>query len=431
MTASGQQTALLPLTRLIDRGYLAWAAVAMAYALAFLQRVSPQSVSLSFMTDFGTDAAGVAMLASSYFWGYTLMQIPAGLLVDRYGVKRVVLASMAASSIGSAAFALAPNLIDVFVARLIVACGDALVFTALLKLVAQSFSDERFGIMSGISQVSGYVGGVMATTPLAAAVTGFGWRACFLFIACVGIANLVFASTALRPDPASHSERTMKSVLASSFQALGRRANWGCAISFASHFAVVTTLSGVWGIPMVAHVFKISPSAAGAPLLAFMVGNAIGSIFLGHAADRMAAALDTALIRICLLRMLLIAMLAPPFAHALGFLYTGVVFAALGLVAGGTVPLVLKCTKRLYTAQLIGVGASVNTTAAGIFAGASQPIIAFAMISASHGSVIGAFNKAASVTDSGYGALIVILLIMSLPGIAGPLMMRSQLIDRG
>jgi len=428
---SGQQAASVSINRFVDRGYLAWATVATAYAIAFLQRVSPQSVSLSFMTEFGTDAAGVAMLASSYFWGYTLMQIPAGLLVDRYGVKRVVLFSMAASSLGSAAFALAPNLLDVFAARLIIACGDALVFTALLKLVAQSFSDERFGIMSGISQVSGYVGGAMATSPLAAAVTGFGWRACFVVIGCIGFANLIFASMVLRPDPASHSERTMKSVLISTRQALSRGANWGCAMSFASHFAVVTTLSGVWGIPMVAHLFNISPSAAGAPLLAFMVGNAIGSIFLGHVADRMAAALDTALIRICLLRMFLIAILLPPFAHALGFVYMGAVFAALGLIAGGTVPLVLKCTKRLYTAQLIGVGASINTTAAGIFAGASQPVIAFAMVAVSHSSENGALNSGAPVTDSGYGALIVILLLMSLPGIAGPLMMRSPLIDRG
>ena len=431
MTISGQQIAAAPISRLVDRGYLAWSTVAMAYAVAFLQRVSPQSVSLNFMTDFDTDAAGVAMLASSYFWGYTLMQIPAGLLVDRYGVKRVVLASMAASSFGSAAFALAPNLLDVFAARLIIACGDALVFTAMLKLVAQSFSDQRFGIMSGISQVAGYVGGAMATTPLAAAVTGFGWRTCFIFVACIGIANLVIASMALRPDPASHSERTIKSVLESSARALGRSANWGCAMSFASHFAVVTTLSGVWGIPMVAHVFKITPSAAGAPLLAFMGGNAIGSIFLGHIADRMAATLDTALIRICVLRMLLIAILLPPIAHAMGFVYTGVVFAALGLVAGGTVPLVLKCTKRLYTAELIGVGASVNTTAAGIFAGASQPVIALAMVAFGHSPGDGALNNTASVTDSGYGALIVILLLMSLPGIVGPLMMRRQLIDRG
>ena len=84
------------MSRFGDRAYLAWATVATAYAIAFLQRVSPQSISLSFMHDFSTDAAGVAMLASSYFWGYTLMQIPAGLLVDRYGVKRVVLFSMAA-----------------------------------------------------------------------------------------------------------------------------------------------------------------------------------------------------------------------------------------------------------------------------------------------------------------------------------------------
>jgi len=383
MTASGRQAIFISGTRRLDRSYLAWATVATAYAIAFLQRVSPQAVSLSFMADFHTDAAGVAMLASSYFWGYTLMQIPAGLLVDRYGVKRVVLGSLTASSLGSAAFALAPSLIDVFFARLIVACGDALVFTALLKLVAQSFSDERFGTMSGISQVSGYVGGVLATTPLAAAVSGFGWRACFVFIACAGIVNLTAAWLALRPDPSSRSDRTMRGVLVSSRRALTQAANWGCAMSFASHFAVVTTLSGVWGIPMVAHLFKMSPSAAGAPLLAFMVGNAAGSIFLGHAADRMAAALDRALIRICLLRMLLIAMMLPPLAHAFGFVYVGLVFAGLGLVAGGTVPLVLKCTKRLYTVELIGIGASVNTTTAGIFAGLSQPVIGFAMVAIS------------------------------------------------
>jgi len=430
MAITEQHGVVAPVNRSADRAYLAWATVAVAYAIAFLQRVSPQSVSLSFMADFSTDAAGVAMLASSYFWGYTLMQIPAGLLVDRYGVKRVVLFSMAASSLGSAAFALAPNLLDVFAARLIVACGDALVFTALLKLVALSFKDERFGMMSGISQVSGYVGGVMATTPLAAAVTGFGWRACFVFIACVGVANLAFASLALKPDPVARSAKTLGGVLAASGSALSQLANWGCAMSFASHFAVVTTLAGVWGIPMVAHVFNISPSAASTPLLAFMICNAIGSIVLGHLADRAAAALDAALVRICLLRMILIAMLLPPVAHALGFLYVNVVFAALGLVAGGTVPLVLKCTKRLYTADLIGVGASVNTTAAGIFAGTSQPIIGFAMVAVSQLAGSGAEHGPASIDDAGYGALIVVLLLMSLPGIAGPLLMRSKLTVR-
>jgi MFS family permease len=429
MATSGQQAVLSSPLRFTDRAYLAWAAVAVAYAIAFLQRVSPQTVSLSFMHDFNTDASGVAMLASSYFWGYTLMQIPAGLLVDRYGVKRVVLSSMVASTLGSAAFALSPTLFDVFVARLVVACGDALVFTALLKLVAQSFADERFGIMSGISQVSGYVGGVLATTPLAAAISGFGWRACFIFIACVGVANLAFASVTIKPAAPSHSSKTFKGVLLASWRSLGLGANWGCAMSFASHFAVVTTLSGVWGIPMVAHYFNISPAAAGAPLLAFMVGNAAGSIFLGHAADR-TSSLDRALILICLLRMALIALLLPQLAHAFGLIYVGTVFAVLGLVAGGTVPLVLKCTKHLYSTELIGVGASVNTTSAGIVAGLSQPVIAFAMVAASGLGPDASHGVRTAATDSGYAALIGILLLMSLPGIAGPLLMRSKLILR-
>src|SRR5207244_12619997 len=107
----------------------------------------------------------------------------------------------------------------------------------------------------------------------------------------------------------SQSNKTLKSVLMAARQSLTQFANWGCAMTFASHFAVVTTLSGVWGIPMVAHLFNISPTAAGTPLLAFMIGNAVGSLFLGHAADRAAATLDTALIRICALRRIRIAML--------------------------------------------------------------------------------------------------------------------------
>jgi MFS family permease len=428
MSMSGQAV-LPPPIRFIDRAYVAWSAVAIAYAIAFLQRVSPQTVGMSFMRDFGTDASGVAMLASSYFWGYTLMQIPAGLLVDRYGVKRVVLSSMTASAVGSLSFALAPSLLDVFLARLVVACGDALVFTALLKLVAQGFADERFGIMSGISQVSGYVGGVLATTPLAVAISGFGWRTCFVFIGCIGLANLALASVTLRPDSAPHSRKTFKSVLLASWQALGASANWGAAMSFASHFAVVTTLSGVWGIPMVAHYFNISASAAGTPLLAFMVGNAFGSIFLGHVADR-SISLAGALIAICLLRMILVALLLPAFAHALGPIYVGAVFAMLGLVAGGTVPLVLKCTKQLYTAELIGVGASVNTTSAGLLAGLSQPLIAFAMIAASGLDPDGGQRLRAAADDRGYAALIGILLLMSIPGIVGPLLMRRKLLLR-
>jgi hypothetical protein len=106
------------------------------------------------------------------------------------------------------------------------------------------------------------------------------------------------------------------------------------------------------------------------------------------------------------------------------------VFAILGLVAGGTVPFVLKCTKQIYTPELMGVGASVNTTSAGIFAGLSQPVIAIAMVAASGLGTQGGPIIRTATTDSGYAALIAILLLMSVPGLVGPLLMRRKLILR-
>ena len=100
-----------------------------------------------------------------------------------------------------------------------------------------------------------------------------------------------------------------------------------------------------------------------------------------------------------------------------------------GLVAGGTVPLVLKCTKRLYTAELIGVGASVNTTAAGIFAGAAQPVIGLAMVGASQARQAAQHGAACRSAMPALRRLIGILLVMSLPGIVGPLLDEEQ-IDR-
>ena len=408
--------------------YVAWAVIALAYTAAFLQRVSPQTVNASLIQDFATNAAGAGVLASGYFWGYTLMQVPAGLLVDRFGVKNVVLCSLTASAFGSAGFALSQTIPEAFAARLIIACGDALVFTSLLKLVALRFPDHRFGLMSGLSQVSGYVGGALATAPLAAAVAGFGWRDCFLFLAAIGAVNLLATASILPAETPAQLRKSFRALLQAAGRSLTHAAGWGCALTFGSHFAVVTTLSGIWGLPMIAGTFGVSPTQAGMPLLAFMIGNAAGSIVLGHVADKVRS-LDRALIRICIARMALIAMVLPAAARPFGLGYAVFVFAVLGLVAGGTVPLVLKCTKRIYTAELIGVGASVNTTTAGVIAAVMQPVIGVAMVASSGiphqpqqtGHDLGAIG------DTGYSVMIAILLCISLVGILGPMMMRRSL----
>ena len=154
-------------------------------------------------------------------------------------------------------------------------------------------------------------------------------------------------------------------------------------MTFASHFAVVTTLSGVWGIPMVAHFFNISPSAAGAPLLAFMIGNAVGSIFLGHLADRAAAALDRALIRICLLRMGLVRNAAAAVRARLRHRLCRRRLCRAGTGRGRHRPAGVEMHQAALHRGPDRRRRVGNTTAAGIFAGVTQSVIAFAMVAAS------------------------------------------------
>ncbi len=153
-------------------------------------------------------------------------------------------------------------------------------------------------MMSGISQVSGYVGGVIATTPLAAAVSGFGWRACFLFIACIGLANLAFAKLTLKPDPVSHSNKTLKGVMVAARRALGHRRQLGlrndlCVALRGRHHAV-----GRLGHSDGCALLPYLPDRRRHALLAFMIGNALGSVFLGSCSPTaLRQALDRALIQ--------------------------------------------------------------------------------------------------------------------------------------
>ena len=142
-----------------SRAYVEWSLIAVAYAFAFFQRVSPQTIVDLLAADFRIGAAQIGIVASAYFYAYTAMQFPAGLLVDRVGVRRIMIASLGVSVAGSLIFASAPNIALLCTGRVLVALGDAVVFSCLIKFVAMRFDRNRFGFMSGLSQISGYLGG--------------------------------------------------------------------------------------------------------------------------------------------------------------------------------------------------------------------------------------------------------------------------------
>jgi len=407
---------------------IAWFFAASAYVVAFMQRMAPQSINAALMAEFSLDATGVSWLTAGYFWGYTVMQLPAGPLVDMVGIRKMALISLTVSLTSTLGFALSTNMSLALACRFLMAMGDALVFTILIKMVAQNFSEGRFGLMSGLSQSSGYLGGFLATAPLAFLVATLGWRDSLLMLAIVCGINLVGVflflhhSAQAQRKPVDFS--AIRSVISTHVRSL---ASWGCAIANASHFFVVSTLAGVWGLPMVAHVFSVNAVQAGQPLALFMVGNVVGSIVIGSLIDK-TAKIFMVLNVLFLLRLALILLLTPSLARQFGFSFLLLNFLVLGIISGGVIPVVLKCVKKVYTAQFMGTGASLSMTFAGVAMFALLPLLGFSMAQFAVKTDAALFVMA-DLTDQSFGVLVYFLIAVSAVGVLGVALMARKYAD--
>lgn len=175
---------------------LRWAAffiVGLAYVLSFFHRFAPAAISGELQAAFQTSGAELGGLAAMYFYVYTLMQVPTGILADTLGPRRVVTVGGAIAGVGSLLFGMADTLTAASVGRLLVGLGVSVIFISLLKLNSAWFHDRHFATMTGATILLGNVGSLLAAAPLAWALGYFSWRTLF---AAVGVFSLLLAALA-------------------------------------------------------------------------------------------------------------------------------------------------------------------------------------------------------------------------------------------
>jgi sugar phosphate permease len=404
--------------------WFTWTLVAVGYALAFLQRLAPATVVDKLMGDFGVGASQIGLLSSAYFYGYMLMQVPASLVVDRFGVRRATVPSLLVSATATLMFAHAPTASVAVGARILVAAGDAFVWSALIKLVTQWFPATRFGLMSGLSQLSGFVGGLFATTPFAILVSVLGWRRALESLAYVILALFVLALVALRDHPGSLAAPApnLRSLLADTGRVLRRAEAWGPTLTFIGAYVVSLSLSGVWGVPFLMQVYGLPAAAASVPMLAFMLGFAAGSLAFGFLADSHFRSPRLPLLVMGVARVALVLLIAPLVGGYLSATTIVTVMALLGVLGGGTVPLTLICVRRLFTAANISTAIGINLTMANLANALAQPALGAMLDHFWTGTW--AAPGVRLYTPAGYTGLLLCLAVISVLAVVGPLLLE-------
>lgn len=274
-----------------------WGLSASLYLAGFFQRVAPAVMTRELMAEFAIAAAALGNLSAFYLYGYVAMQIPTGLMVDRFGARRVLACGAAVAACGSFLFAVAPNLTLASVGRLLIGGSVGVAWVSTLKLAAHWFAPHRFALASGLALAAGMVGAVGAGVPLRWGVAQLGWRPVMLGVAVV-ILSLCFAIWWwVRDDPEEHgyrshfagrqTSRASGSVWSDLREVLRYRNMWLMFLAPQGVVGATLSFGGLWGVPYLVSVYGYSTERAAFYCSALLLAWAAGGPAFGALSDRL------------------------------------------------------------------------------------------------------------------------------------------------
>ena len=272
------------------RAWVAWGLGVVAYVAAVLQRTSFGVAGLEATERFGATASALSTFAVLQLAVYAALQVPAGILLDRYGSRRLLVAGALVMAAGQLVLALATTVPLAVLGRVLVGAGDALTFVSVLRLVATWFPPAGVPVMTQLTGILGQAGQLLSAVPLVALLTGPGWTAAFAVAAGCGV--LVAAAVALGvhdgPDARWHrgpvvSLRRVRDDVTAAWRHPGTRL--GLWTHLTTQFPG-TVFSLIWGCPFLVSAQGVSPRTASALLTTYVVAGAAAGPVLGLMAGR-------------------------------------------------------------------------------------------------------------------------------------------------
>jgi predicted MFS family arabinose efflux permease len=244
--------------------YLGFAA---GYFLSYVYRTVNAVISPELSSALGVSASSLGLLTSVYFIGFASMQLPAGMLLDRYGPRRVEPILLAIAGCGALAFAASEHLSGLVLARALIGVGVSVCLMAPLKAIATWYPAERHASLGGWVMVSGGLGALVSTAPLAAAMTVLSWRAVFVILAAATFAAAL-AIFLLVPDTSPPQQRRSLAEQWSGVMSVFRSARfWWIAPLCATSAGSFMAIQGLWSVPWLMEVNGYTRSVAAEHLL--------------------------------------------------------------------------------------------------------------------------------------------------------------------
>jgi MFS family permease len=270
-----------------------WGLGALLYLTAYFHRVAPAVMTRELSIDFGLSAGSLGNLSAFYFYGYALVQVPTGLLADRWGPRRVLTVGAACAAAGALVFALATSVAWANAGRLVIGGAVGVAFVSMLKLASHWMPPRQFAFASGVALFVGVMGATLAGAPLRMLVEAFGWRPVMASTAAFSAMVTVLIALLVRDDPAERGYASFspgaphEASIAAQLREVARyRIAWLMLALPGGICAIILTFPGLWGVPFLVTQYGFTPHEAALACSAMLVTWAIACVAFGPLSER-------------------------------------------------------------------------------------------------------------------------------------------------
>ncbi len=366
---------------------------AIFYLYEFVLRVSPSVMSHELMSTYHLSAKSYGNLTASYYYIYAPMQIVVGLLIDRYGPRRLLTVAALASSLGIYFFASTQYLVVAEIGRIMVGLGAAFAFVGVLKLATIWLPRQRFALFVGITVALGMLGAVAGDFVLTELVITQGWKLACYAVACCGVllTALIFLfvrdrNERAKKSPAKGKEEAkpdFRTVLLGMAHLIRHPQIWINGVIGCLMYLPIAGFAESWQIPYLVQTADFTKTEAATAASMVFLGWAVGSPLMGWLSDlmqqrRLPITVGAAGAAVCISYVIYVPNISHTLLYCMLFLFG--IFTSVQIIA-------FPISREITSSKLSGTAFALTNTII-MLAGLSVYIVGVILDNVWHGHVI-------------------------------------------
>ena len=277
-------------TKLHVIGWFICSLGALFYCYEYLLRIEPSIMISELMEHFRVSATGLSLVIASYYYAYTPMQFSVGILIDRYGTKKMIGLGVICCTIGSFLFSIAHVVFLAAIARFLIGFGSSFAFVGVLKLGAEWLPEERFALFTGITTSLGMLGGMIGDIFLMSLLKEMGWVNILHISTFLGLLLTPLILLFVHDTPAAKIgkitlNRSFPHIITELKKILKHPQIWLSGLIASSLYLSLTAFAELWGVKFLQTVYKIPAMQASFAVSMVFLGWLVGSPINGWLSD--------------------------------------------------------------------------------------------------------------------------------------------------